>query len=643
MKMNTGIIAASVLGALGLTAVIMLTQDSGDLSPAPGYPTFAVRPLAGETIPGLPPVTGRIHVDQFGYLPRADKVAIISDPQRGFNAHESFTPSAELEVRRRDDGDVVFRAVPEVWNNGEVHDDTGDRGWWFDFSNLTEPGEYYVYDPDSGLRSPVFRIDRDVYREVLVAAVRTYFYQRLAFPLEEPYAEEPWTEPAAMLQDRQTRAIWDPENESLWRDLSGGWMDAGDTNKYPPFNEQVMHSLLYTYRHYPDIFTDDFGIPESGNGLPDLLDEVKFNLDWLMKMQDEDGGVFVKMGEIDYSGPWPIWQDERPRHYGPKCTGATIISAGIYAHAARVYGEFLEWEEYAAQLREQALKGWDYYISNPRTYDSDDGTIKSGNASRDADNQDLAEVKAAVHLFALTGEERFNEAIFAKIDAPRQMHEDIWSPYGAGAGESLAEYITLPGANQDVVARIEREIEQTLMHERWNPPIETDLYRSWMNPEAYHWGSNFVRAAFGYSALYLAHFGEVNAETESILRRRARNLLHYFHGKNPLSAVMLTNMERHGAENSMRSIWHARYLYSSPFARNTPPGYVVGGPNQNFTGENSDQLPGDIMWVHDQPRGKAYADWNQPWPQNSWEITENAIYYQAAYIRLLAAFVSQEE
>jgi hypothetical protein len=181
-------------------------------------------------------------------------------------------------------------------------------------------------------------------------------------------------------------------------------------------------------------------------------------------------------------------------------------------------------------------------------------------------------------------------------------------------------------------------MRDSVRSERFAPPIETDLYRAWMNPEAYHWGSTTVRGSFGFNALILKEHGEVSAEDARHLRQRAFGLLHSFHGVNPLSAVMMTNMGRYGAELSMTRIWHYRFNYDMPLAANPPPGYLVGGPNQNFTGINGDR-PGDVTWIREQPRAKAYADFNEPWPMNSWELSENAIYYNAAYIRLLAGLM----
>jgi hypothetical protein len=610
-----------------LAATLLLASSQS------GYPTFAVPRLEGVTIKGLPAVTGRIVVDQFGYLPDGDKVAVVSDPQKGYNEADAYAPGPQLEVRRRD-GKTIYSGAPAIWNGGAVHEDSGDRGWWFDFSSLKEPGEYYVYDPSTKLRSPVFKVGNDVYRPILKAAVRMYYYQRLAVPIDAKHAEGPWVDEPAYLQDRQTRSVEHKDDRSLNRDMSGGWMDAGDTDKYPPFNSDVIHGLLYAYRANPKAFTDDFDIPESGNGRPDLLDEVKFEMDWLVKMQFPDGSLPVKMGNIDYNGKYPLSQDVRPRYYGPKDSGATITACALYAHAARVYGNFAPWANFAKDLRARAVRAWDWYKSNPRTYKSDTGEIKSGIANRSAEDQDRLEAVAAIHLFALTGDEKYQGTIREKAGLLRQMTEGVWSPYEATTAESLLDYMRLPKADPAVVSKIRAQLTRSAGSDAFAPEPQADLYRAWMQPTNYHWGSSTVRANWGVVALQAEEYGGLDATTKKRLDQRAADMLHSFHGVNPLSAVYLSNMGKYGAELSMRSIYHARYGEGTPFAQNPPPGYVVGGPNQQYGGSAE-----TLAWVKKQPRGKAYADTGKSWPEASWELSEPAIYYQAAYIRLLAPFV----
>jgi endoglucanase len=116
-------------------------------------------------------------------------------------------------------------------------------------------------------------------------------------------------------------------------------------------------------------------------------------------------------------------------------------------------------------------------------------------------------------------------------------------------------------------------------------------------------------------------------------------MLHAFHGVNPLGFIYLTNMGAAGGEVSATRLWHDWFPARSVFGSNPPPGYVVGGPNATFGGRDGPDSTTSIEWVSRQPPEKAYADSNAGYPQKSWEMSEPAIYYQAAYIRLLANFV----
>lgn len=83
--------------------------------------------------------------------------------------------------------------------------------------------------------------------------------------------------------------------------MRGGWFDAGDYNKYVIFIELVFYNLLIVYEENVVVFGDNWNIFESGNGIFDLFDEVKWELDWLLKMINDDGSVYIKMGSFNYS------------------------------------------------------------------------------------------------------------------------------------------------------------------------------------------------------------------------------------------------------------------------------------------------------------------------------------------------------
>ena len=226
-----------------------------------------------------------IKIDQFGYLPEAKKIAIISNPKLGFNGGESFAPAAIYQLKNAFTDETVFSASITSWNNGATHSQSGDQIWWFDFSEYQTQGTYYIYDSNSDVRSYTFAIGANVYNDVLKQACRTFYYQRCNSSKTLPYAEEGWTDEISFTgteQDTDCRLVTEPSADNS-KDLSGGWFDAGDYNKYINYADGVIHDLLDAYQINPLIWGDNFNIPESGNGIPDLLDEIKWELDWFLK------------------------------------------------------------------------------------------------------------------------------------------------------------------------------------------------------------------------------------------------------------------------------------------------------------------------------------------------------------------------
>jgi hypothetical protein len=134
------------------------------------------------------------------------------------------------------------------------------------------------------------------------------------------------------LQDANARRYSAPNDASTERDLHGGWYDAGDYNKYTSWTAGYVVDLLHAYTENKSIWTDDFNIPESGNGVPDLLDEVRWGLDWLVRMQNSDGSVLSIVG---LAGGSPPSSATGASLYGDASTSATLASAMAYAQGAK--------------------------------------------------------------------------------------------------------------------------------------------------------------------------------------------------------------------------------------------------------------------------------------------------------------------
>lgn len=607
--------------------------------------------LGAGAAPAVPSATVPwIKVDQFGYQPAMQKVAVVVDPQAGFNAAEAFAPgtgSGQYQIRRWADDVVVHTGTLQPWKSGATHAQSGDRGWHYDFSALTAAGAYYIWDSARQVGSGRFEIGSAVYAPVLRHAVRMFYHQRLNHAKVAPYVDARWADAAAYErpgQDRSATSRWAKGQAATARDLSGGWMDAGDTNKYVTFAQSAVLQLLDAYRMSPAVFRDDFGIPESGNGLPDLLDELKWELDFLRRMQDASGthGLFLKVGVDSYTDISPPSADARPRYYLPECTSATLAGAAMFGAAHVVYRGFASQAAGAADLLARAEAAWaraKLTTSGFTVFQTacDDGDIKAGDADVDAQGQLESSVLAAIALYEATGKAEYRAHVEANYARVRPYNIWWWGPYWAPMQVALLRHAGQPGVSASVASNLRSQ-------KSWQSGVisltdfngganGTDLYRAHLADAEFNWGHDMTRSNAGLINLDFEAFG-INSTSAALYRRIAEQHQHWLHGANPMGLVMLSNMASAGAESSLSEIYHTWFANGTVWdstrtsARGPAPGYLAGGPNTTYTGS--------VAGLASQPPQKAYKDWNTGWPENSWEVTEPAIYYQAAYVQLLA-------
>lgn len=584
-----------------------------------------------------------IHVDQFGYRPFHTKVAVISNPIEGFNADDSYSPGVQLQLKDANTDSVVFTNNIQLWNNGDTHIQSGDQGWWFDFSSVTQTGDYYIYDPTNDKSSAVFSISEQVYEPVLQATLKMFYYNRCSTEKASPYASTGYTDTMAFAQDNYARDVYNQTDNTTEKNMSGGWFDAGDYNKYVTFAENPIHDLLWAYQENPTLFNDNMNIPESGNGLPDILDEIKWELDWLLKMINTDGSVHIKIGNRSYSenSSSPPSLNTDLRYYAPTCTSSAIAAASMLAHAALVFEEFPSMSSYTQTLETQAINCWNWvlpYLNNGTLEENcDDGSVKSGDADKTALEQYQMALAAAIYLFDLTGNTDYNQYIINHINDADEIANYNWSNYTIKTSDALLLYTTLSGADTDVTNTIINTATITASG-NWNHDFlfenDTDLYRAFNNDWNYHWGSNNQKSNLGILN-YIFYKYQINTSTTSTYNLKVKEQLHYFHGVNPLNLVYLTNMNSLGAEKSLNEMFHNWFSDGTVWDNaqtstyGPPPGFVTGGPNQYYYANPNLSPP------YNQPVQKSYLDFNTE-ADSSWEISEPAIYYQASYIRLLA-------
>jgi hypothetical protein len=615
-----------------------------------------------ETGPALgDDVTPQITIDQFGWLPGSRKVAVFAEAVRGQNAGQAYRPGLDFVVRRHADNAVVYRGRLKPWNGGRVSDLAGDRVWHADFSDLRAHGTYQLYDPANRVSSFPFRIDDDVYSPVLRDSVRTLYYQRSGTPITEMHGGK-WHHRGGHLGPAQDRgACYSQAGKSLGRprDVLGGWFDAGDLNKYVPYLETTLFDLLWAYELNPRVFGDNTNIPESGNGVPDLLDEVKWELDWLLKMQDADGGVFNRVAGRSYdNGPDPPASDRQPRFYTAKTTWATAAAVASFAHAARVYQRFdRTFPGFAARLNAASRRGWTYLEAHPEMDPADgsdgDKTMAATPASSNGNADRRSRVYAAAQLFKTFGEPGFKAYVDRWATDIAATEENNLHPFQRGQNveplnyvaltQALFVYATTKNASPTVTGPFKDVLARTAEGIRAATGGPDDPYLAYHLADHYCWGSNQGKGRWG-RVLLMTIALHVNARQHDAYREIIAGYLHFIHGRNPLAFCFLTNMGHAGGDRCVTEIFHQWFrdgspLYDGKNSRYGPaPGYLAGGPNKFF----------GVDWIRPpfgEPPMKAYRDWNTAWNaerkanENSWEITEPAIYYQAAYTLLLSQFV----
>jgi len=267
-----------------------------------------------------------ILVNQAGYLPEATKVALLRADADIFELIDVTT------------GRNVYAAQP---GEPQYWDLSGDTVRPADFSAFSKPGTYRICLEGTDVCSAPFRIGDDVYSEITRGAVRSYYLNRSGIEITEGFGGK-WARAAG---HPDTAVIIHTSAASAGRPAGtvisspGGWYDAGDYNKYIVNSSITNYTLLLFYQMFPEYCRSlNLNIPESDNDIPDLVDELLWNLRWYLTMQDPaDGGVYHKLTNLFFCGFIMPDQATDPRYVVMKSTAATLDFAAVTAMAYRVF------------------------------------------------------------------------------------------------------------------------------------------------------------------------------------------------------------------------------------------------------------------------------------------------------------------
>ncbi len=525
-----------------------------------------------------------VKVDQVGYPTSWRKVAKVVLPQQA----QARSPFAVI------DAETGERALEGLLTPARLDDPpSGDDVYDADFTALAEPGTYVVEVEGVG-RSASFRIGDAVYGELCRDVARFYFLQRCGMELKPEHAG-PYAHQACHVHDE---AVPDPRGGT--RDARGGWHDAGDMNRYAGWTMHVIHALLTLHRHHPGAFPDgSLGTPESGNGVPDLLDEATYEIEWVRRMlirEGPDAGmVYDRLHESGAEQPSGAAFWERRHALRPPSDAAACHLVADCAGAYMVYREFPAEREFAEACLGDALLSWDYLRTR-------------GDPPRDD------YFSAAAVLFEATGRDDAHQVL-------RRLAEGVLSewPGRLTYGRMDVGVATYALSERPEVDPALQQRMRDYLRGYADAMVAASRARGYGEPMVdgvvFTWGSNGLISKAGALLLLVNRFAPEPAYVET-----AREALHYLLGRNAVNQCMVTGY----GQPPLGSIFHTMYGQVGHAGLPMPPGYLAGGVNQF-----------DVAGISAWPAKSWRAD------PTCWSLTEPSIGYQCWLVYLIGALTAE--
>jgi endoglucanase len=535
-----------------------------------------------------------IRINQLGYYPQAVKrFMVVGSNSTGFEIIDSS-------------GAVRFKG--QLKENGNW-DASGEHVRVGDFSELREPGRYTVSVPDKGESYP-FRISAGLYDDVLKAAMKTYYFQRASMPLEEKYA------------GKYARAMGQPDDSCAYHPSSGktggrrsspkGWYDAGDYNKYVVNAGVTVGILLGAAEMLPGLFPDgSLNIPESGNGKRDILDEIRYELEWLLTMQDDDGGVFFKITTKGFPGFIMPAEDKSERFVVGKSTTSALNFAAVAAQAARVYRDADN--TFAGQCLSGAERAWEWASKNDRIVYTNPRDIQTGAYSHSQFDGEF--FWAAAELLITTGKDEYLDFVRKNLKPADMIVGENWRTFVRNLGE-----ISLANRPSKLTDSERKSIRKSIvvLADRLRGKMQTIPYR--VPLDRFEWGSNSDILDEGLiSASAFKYSGDTKYLDDAV------EIVDYIFGKNATGYSFVTGF---GTKTPM----HPHHRPSEADGIEEPiPGFVVGGPN-SARQDGKDKLPYGVEYSNLRP-ACSYTD-----QLGSYASNEVAINWNAPLIYVLGFF-----
>jgi endoglucanase len=460
----------------------------------------------------------------------------------------------------------------------------------FDFSDYTTAGDGYTVTIGDATSEP-FSIAKDVYSSLRTDSLAYYYIQRSGIAIDGSIAGAAYARPAGHLNvapnTGDNNVPCQPGVCDYTLDAAGGWYDAGDQGKYVVNGGISVAELMNSYertltaRNANGAALGDgrLKVPEKGNGVPDILDEARWELNFLMEMQVPDGQPLAgmahhKLHDQAWTGlPQAPDKDAQPRQLHAPSTAATLNLAAAGAQCARLF------RTYDAAFADRCLtaskKAWAAAKAHPAVYASPDDSTGGGSYSDDNVTDEF--YWAAAELFITTGDDTYRQAVLTSPlhgDTAAVFPADGFS-WGATAALGALDLATVPNKlTADQLATVRSMVTQAA--DGYVKDSQDTLYGLPYSPlgNHYSWGSN---SQVLNNAVVLGVADDLTGTAK--YRDAALHALDYILGRNPLNLSYVTGFGERNSHNQHSRIWAHQLNTDLP---NPPPGTLAGGPDNQL-------------------------------------------------------------
>ena len=509
------------------------------------------------------PYQAPILTNQIGFRPNDKKTAVVRK-----DGGDTF------KVVNADTKETVYTGTLGAAVSNASADET-DRV--ADFSAVKDTGKYYI-TCGSLDQSYTFVIAENPYEKLTDEAVKMFYLQRCGCEVKDADFSH-----KACHADMAT--VYGTSDKI---DVTGGWHDAGDYGRYTVAGAKAVADLLYAYQANPSLFSDKVGIPESNNGVPDILDETRYELEWMLKMQAANGGVYHKVTCATFPGYVAPTAETKELIVTPISTTATADFCASMAMAAEFYKSVDE--AFASKCLAAAKKAWDYLQQNPNFIFKNPADISTGEYGDKTDKDER--YWAACQMYRATGDAKY-------LDGVSSVSTGLdWSTVGDYGNIALA---TMKNSDHALVAKAKAALEDAAAS--FEKTVNASPYGSPITK--YDWGSNMTIANAG---VVLGLEGKYDA---------ANMVLDHLLGLNPNGTCYVTGFGTVAPE--------APHHRPSMAANKAQPGMLVGGVNSSL--EDSAAK----AYCKTSPAAKCYID-----NAESYSTNEITIYWNSPLVYLLA-------